>query len=220
MVLIMDDARITTLEQVREVLASSPGIAFKGADREQRYAWIEEVLKRFNYFKLGRKDKGAVKAYLRRLSGLSRAQVTRLISKHLLEGRIRPSRSKRNRFPTHYTPADKALLAETDNAHGRLSGPATKKILERQHDLYGDKRFSRLKDISVAHIYRLRGSRIYQQHATTFSKTRSVIRAIAIRRKPNPEGRPGSIRVDTVHQGDFNGVKGVCHVNLVDEATQ
>jgi transposase InsO family protein len=220
MVLIMDDTRITTLEQVREVLASSARIAFKGADRGRRYAWIEEVLRRFNYFKLVRKDKGAVKAYVRRLSGLSRAQVTRLVSKQLLEGRIRPSRSKRNRFPTHYTPADKELLAETDNAHSRLSGPATKKILERQHDLFGDKRFARLKDISVAHIYRLRGSRVYQQHATTFSKTHRVIRAIGIRRKPNPEGRPGYIRVDTVHQGDLNGVKGVYHINLVDEVTQ
>ena len=33
-------------------------------------------------------------------------------------------------------------------------------------------------------------------------------------------GRPGFIRIDTVHQGDQNGVKGVYHINAVDEVTQ
>jgi len=119
-----------------------------------------------------------------------------------------------------YTSTDKELLAQTDNAHGRLSGPATRKIFQRQYEVYGDKRFERLRKISVAHIYRLRRSRTYQTHAKTFSKTRSVNVAIGQRRKPNPEGRPGYIRVDTVHQGDLNGEKGVYHINMVDEVTQ
>ena len=28
------------------------------------------------------------------------------------------------------------------------------------------------------------------------------------------------MRVDTVHQGDLDGVKGVYHINVVDEVTQ
>lgn len=220
MTITMNDTQITTMEQVKQILKSPQAIAFKGIRREQIYRWIESVLKRFKYFELNRKDKGLVKSYLQRLSGLSRAQTTRLVLKFLLEGAILPSRGRRNRFPAKYTNADKALLALTDNAHGRLSGPATKRILERQYCVYGDKRFVRLQGISVAHIYRFRTSRIYREHAQTYSKTRSVCVSIGFRRKPDPKGRPGYVRVDTVHQGDLNGKKGVYHINMVDEVTQ
>ena len=220
MTITMDDAQITTLEQVQKVLDSSEGIAFKGVGRRQRYEWIESVVERFEYFSLGRKGKGLLKAYLKRLSGFSRAQLTRLLSRNLFEGEIQPSRARRNRFPKKYTDFDKELLAQTDNAHGRMSGPATKRILERQYELYKDKRFERLRGICAAHIYNLRKSRAYQHRAQTFSKTRSVSRAIGLRRKPEPQGRPGYIRVDTVHQGDLNGEKGVYHINMVDAVTQ
>lgn len=216
----MDDTKIMTVEQIRQVLAGAREIIFKATRRQQRYAWIESVLKRLQYFELKRSDKGAVKAYLQRLSGLSRAQITRLVTTYLLAGAIRLARPRRNRFPTTYTAADKELLAQTDNAHGRLSGPATKKIFQRQYEVYGDERFVRLRAISVAHIYNLRQSRVYQTHAQTFCKTRSVCVPIGVRRKPNPQGRPGYIRVDTVHQGDLDGVKGVYHINMVDEVTQ
>lgn len=220
MTVTMDDAQITTLEQIKQVLKGAKAIAFKRVRREPIYRWIEAVLNRFDYFELGRKDKGLVKTYLQRLSGFSRAQMTRLLLKCLLEGAIRPSRARRNRFPAKYTDADKQLLALTDNAHARMSGPATKRILERAYVVYVDKRFARLQGISVAHIYRLRRSRVYQERAQTFAKTRSVCLPIGVRRKPDPQGRPGYLRVDTVHQGDLDGKKGVYHVNLVDEVTQ
>ena len=216
----MDDTKITTLEQIAQVLKSSQGLVFKGVGRGQIYAWIEAVLKRLNYFELNRRGKGLVKTYVQRLSGLSRAQLTRLVMKFLLEGCIRPTRARRNKFPAKYMDVDKRLLVHTDNVHNRLSGPATKKILERQYRVYGDKDFVRLQFVSVAHIYRLRKSSIYQRLAQTFAKTHSVCVAIGIRRKPNPQGQPGYIRVDTVHQGDLNGEKGVYYVNLVDEVTQ
>jgi hypothetical protein len=216
----MDDTHIRTLDQVRQALTNSRGITFKGVSRGHRYAWVESVLKRLRYFKLSREDKGAVKAYLERFSGFSRAQVTRLVTRQLREGAIKPSKARRHRFPVKYTAADKEVLAQTDNAHGRLSGPATRRILERQCRSFGDRRFTRLAGISVAHIYRLRQSRTYREHAHTFAKTRSVPIPIGIRCKPDPQGRPGFIRVDTVHQGDSNGEKGVYHINMVDEVTQ
>lgn len=220
MTITMDDVQITTLEQVQKALVAPDEIAFKAPGRAQRYAWIEAVMKRFDYFRLGRKNKGLLKAYLRRFSGLSRAQLTRLIARKLREGAIRMLRGCRNRFPTKYTPADKELLAQTDNAHGRLSGPATKRILQRQYGVYGDKRFTRLQGISVAHIYNLRQSRAYRQQALTITKTRSVQVAIGLRRRPDPQGQPGYLRVDTVHQGDLNGQKGVYHINMVDAVVQ
>jgi transposase InsO family protein len=44
--------------------------------------------------------------------------------------------------------------------------------------------------------------------------------SIGERRRPDPQGRPGYLRVDTVHQGDQNSAKGVYHINAVDEVTQ
>ena len=44
--------------------------------------------------------------------------------------------------------------------------------------------------------------------------------AIGERRAPQPDGHPGYLRIDSVHQGDEDGVKGVYHINVVDCVTQ
>jgi transposase InsO family protein len=115
-------------------------------------------------------------------------------------------------------------LAETDNLHSRLNAYATKEILKAEYE-YGDDKYKRLKDISVSHIYNLRRKRVYESHSTTFTSTNPVSTPIGVRRKPNNLGKPGYLRVDTVHQGDRRLVtgkyeKGVYHLNLVDEVTQ
>jgi len=51
------------------------------AQPEERYAWIAQVLQRLGYRRLGRNDRGSVLAYLQRLSGYSRAQVTRVVAR-------------------------------------------------------------------------------------------------------------------------------------------
>jgi hypothetical protein len=111
-------------------------------------------------------------------------------------------------------------LAAVDEAHETLSGPATRKILYREFYEYGDGRYERLASISVAHIYNLRKSRAYRDKRVRYQKTRPVQIAIGERRRPDPKGRPGFLRVDTVHQGDLDGSKGVYHINVVDEVTQ
>lgn len=220
MTIIMDDSKIQTLAQLREVFKSFRGLRFKGKSRKDKYAWIACVLKRFDYYALGKKAKGSVKASLQQMAGFSRAQLTRLICRQLVTGTLHTRRPKRNCFPMTYTLPDRQLLAQTDNAHQRLSGPATRRILERQYDVHGDKRFERLRHISSAHIYNLRATRAYQRIAQTFAGTKSVRVGIGIRRKPDALGCPGWIRVDTVHQGDLDGKKGVYHVNLVDVILQ
>ena len=220
MTITMDDTQITTLEQIRLILESSKGLEFKGKSREERYGWIEEVMKRLAYFSLSKKGKGLVKAYLERMGGISRAQVTRLVLRNLQEGAIKPFYGKGKRYAATYTVFDHELLAQTDNLHGRLSGPATRRLLERAFRVYGDKRFERLSGISSSHIYNLRGSRTYKMRAQTIGRTKTVLIAIGIRRRPDPQGQPGYVRVDTVHQGDLNGEKGVYHINLVDAVVQ
>lgn len=107
-----------------------------------------------------------------------------------------------------------------DEAHETLSGPATCKILEREYQLYKQDEYERLAGISVAHLYRLRRRRAYRQRRLRFTNTRPTAVSIGERRRPNPQGQPGYLRVDTVHQGDRDGVKGVYHINAVDEVTQ
>src|SRR3984893_2541988 len=102
----------------------------------------------------------------------------------------------------------------------RSAAPATQKILYREFYEYGDERYGRLAAISVPHIYNLRKDQAYRKRRIAYQKTRPVQIAIGERRKPTPEGKPGYLRIDTVHQGDLDGVKGVYYINAVDEVTQ
>jgi transposase InsO family protein len=181
---------------------------------------VNQVLEQQSYRKLERAGRGLVRRYLQKMTGLSRAQITRLITQHLNGQPVQVKRYRRRRFPTRYTRADAELLAQVDEAHETLSGPATQKILQREFYDFGDPRFQRLAELSVAHLYRLRQSRIYRQRRVNYRPTRPAVVAIGERRAPQPEGRPGYLRVDTVHQGDWEGIKGVYHINAVDEVTQ
>ncbi len=72
----------------------------------------------------------------------------------------------------------------------------------------------------MAQLYRLRKSRRYREQHITYQPTRPTKVSIGERRRPEPNGRPGFLRVDTVHQGDLDGSKGGYHINAVDEVTQ
>ncbi len=212
---------ISTMEKVREFLLGTEEVEFTVPDRLERRAWIAETLERLRYERLGRKDKGAVVLYLCRISGYSRQQMTRLIRQWRDTGSLADRRGAPARpFATRYTAEDVAALAETDALHGTLSGPATKKLCERALERYGDARFERLAYISVSHLYNLRRSKAYRRTRGSVHKTRPTQVNIGKRRKPRPEGRPGFVRVDTVHSGEWDGMKGLYMINMVDEITQ
>jgi transposase InsO family protein len=215
----MQNAESLSRDQIQEFLRSSEPIAFSGG-REERYQWVEQVLAAQQYGDLGKSERGVVRAYVRKMTGLSAAQTTRLIRGYLDHGVVRREAYQRHTFATKYTAADIALLAEVDRAHGRLSGPATRRILQRAYEQFGEKQYARLAKISVAHLYNLRASTRYRNQAAVFEPTQSTTVAIGQRRKPDPQGRPGYVRVDTVHQGDSAGSKGVYHINAVDAVTQ
>ena len=113
-----------------------------------------------------------------------------------------------------------ALLAETDSLHDTLSGPATKVLLIRAFATFGDVRFARLSQVSISHLYNLRASAPYRKQRLVWCATRPAPVAIGKRQAPAPQGLPGYIRIDTVHQGDQDGMKGVYHINAVDIVTQ
>lgn len=154
------------------------------------------------------------------MTGLSRAQVTRLIQRYQKSGKVKVTVYQRHRFPQRYTAVDVELLVRVDEAHQTLSGPATQRILQREYQQYGKQEYKRLADISVAHLYNLRQRPRYRQQRLQYTKTRPPPVAIGERRRPQPQGRPGFLRVDTVHQGDAKAGEGVYHINAVDEVTQ
>ena len=216
----MDTDQGLSLEQIRAFLEASEEVAFEGRNRDEVYGWVNRVLKEHRYEELGRAERGLLRRYVEKMTGLSRAQTTRLIGPYLRGEPVRPKAYRRHRFSARYQRADIELLAAVDAAHETLSGPATQKILQREFHDYGDPRYRRLAELSVAHLYRLRQSRTYRRQRMDYQPTRPTAVSIGERRAPQPAGRPGYLRVDTVHQGDRDGAKGVYHINAVDEVTQ
>jgi len=207
-------------EEINGFLVGSAPIEFTGQSRVERYAWIETTLRQQQYFSLSKKQRGGVRALLCKVSGLSVPQLTRLIRSYRQSGAIGAQTGSRRRFPVKYNTEDLELLIEVDRAHQRLSGPATRRILEREWHVFGKREYARLAEISVAHLYNLRHSAGYRQRASEFTLTTPSGISIGERRRPDPQGSPGYLRVDTVHQGDWEGAKGVYHINAVDAVTQ
>jgi transposase InsO family protein len=220
LIISMEDGEKLSLEQIRGLLEASEEVHFRAKDRQELYGWVNRTLVQHDYGGLKREGKGLVRRYLGKMSGLSRAQVARLIRCYRQGGEVKPRAYRRHRFPNRYTRADIELLAAVDEAHETLSGPATQKILQRALHEYHDPHYERLARLSVAQLYRLRKSRTYRHRRVAYQPTRPTQVAIGERRKPDPQGQPGFIRVDTVHQGDLDGVKGLYHINAVDEVTQ
>lgn len=216
----MHAAEQLTLDQIRAFLNASEGIRFEAKTKPEIYQWIESTLVYHQYQQQGRKVRGLLRQYLEKMTGLSRAQVTRLIQRYQKSGKVKVTVYQRHRFQQRYTAADVELLARVDEAHETLSGPATQRILQREYQQYGKQEYKRLAGISVAHLYNLRQRPAYRQRHLKYSKTRPTPVAIGERRRPQPQGQPGFLRVDTVHQGQAKAGEGVYHINAVDEVTQ
>jgi transposase InsO family protein len=214
------EAEKLSLEAMGRFVEASEDIRFSSANRQQLYGWLERVLVQQEYVLQGKSARGLVRRYIEKMTGLSRAQVTRLIARYTATGGVRPTVYRRRRFPQRFTRADIELLASVDEAHETLSGPATRRILEREVELYGKQEYARLAGISVAHLYNLRKSQRYRERRLNYVKTRPTAVSIGERRKPDPQGQPGYLRLDTVHQGDQPEAKGVFHINAVDQVLQ
>lgn len=222
MIVTLHTEHLTRFEQIERFLNGTADINFRAPDRAARREWIERVLRQFHYTHRGRRERGLLLRFLTKVTGYSPAQMKRLLKQFRTERHLRDRRGPPAKpFAYRYTLADQQALAELDALHGNLSGPATRKLAERAFGLFGDARYERLAGISVAHLYNLRRATGYQRARGAIpQKTHSVQRAIGARRAPVPEGRPGFIRVDSVHQGDLDGIKGVYLINAVDSVTQ
>jgi len=214
-----DDTHIRSVQDLETFIDAAEVFSIKAVcPRRERARWIRERLERFRYGKLAKREKRILCRYLCAVTGYDERTLRYHITAYK-HGTEVCGNYRRHRFVVTYCNSDRELLAETDNLHGRLNGHATKEICKAMYEA-GDVRFERLQNISNGHLYNLRSSRIYREQALTIAKTKPVQVPIGKREKPHPNGQPGFIRVDTVHQGDRNGEKGVYHINFVDEVTQ
>lgn len=223
----MDDSKLGSITQIEAFLKSVDGaITFsletKGyANKQKVYDWVGKTLVRLRYVQVGKKERGVILSYLMTMTHLSRDRLKKLAKRRKKFRKLSVVMSGRHSFPKKYSTSDIARLVETDNAHGRISGDATKEILRREFEVYGKSAYETIAQVSVSHLYNLRKtSRQYESHALFLEKTRAVSVSIGRRAKPKTEGKPGHLRVDSVHQGDLDKQKGVYHINLVDEVTQ
>lgn len=219
----MSNATNQSTSEIRDFLKATDTLEFQSIAPADRNEWVQAVLMAHRYTTCGRADKSLLKQYLLKMTGLSRAQTTRLIAEYIRRGTLKKNTNnppKRHTFKKIYSFEDIALLAMVDNAHECLSGPATIEILKRAYAKFGKGEFATLQNISVAHLYRLRKTMRYREKVKIFSKTNPTKVPIGERRKGEPHGEPGYLCVDTVHQGDKEGEKGVYHINCTDMVTQ
>ena len=207
---------------MEEFLKSNSEIAMEITADKEKYEFVSAVLLKIRYKKLKRPEKKIVQRYLKFLTGYSKGHIKTLISswkKGLLY--FNPAR-KRNKFPVKYFTSDIARLIDTDVAHGCLNGKTTKGIMQREFLVFGKNEYENISHISISQLYNIRKTSLQyaSSPALLFRHTQASSADIGIRRKPMPCGNPGYLRVDTVHQGDLNGIKGVYHINIIDEITQ
>jgi hypothetical protein len=202
------------------VSGNSEAVRLHCQNKTEAYVYVQRVLIEHKYLGLGKPDKGTVRAYLEIVVGYDRSQLARLIKQYTDTGRIVPAIRTQPTFTGIYTPEDIAELARIDDLLEGLSGPATCNVLKREYVLFGNSACVRLQYLSVAQLYRFRHTDRYRRVRTHYTKTKPASVSIGKRMKPEPNGQPGHLRVDSVHQGDKDGEKGVYHVNLVDEVTQ
>ena len=220
--IIMNTNRIVSIEDIEEFLKGTRRIKFKINSKKDKYELISDNLIKVHYRQLGKKKQKIVRKYLSILTAYSPRHIRRLI-KLWKSGKLLSSLTINNRtkFPCKYGPIEIALLAQADQGLNYPNGYALKESLIREYEVFKKEKYKTISQISVSHIYNIRkNSSQYKSLTMHYTKTNPVNTPIGERRKPNPDGKPGYLRVDSVHQGDFKGVKGVYHINIVDEVTQ
>jgi transposase InsO family protein len=227
--IIMKSVRIFSIPELEKLIEDSNGLEFKSGggnnkttNKKETYAWIASTLLGYHYNKLKKHDRGVVTHYICKMTGYSQRQVKRLIGRWMRKSKLTIKPYQRNKFNGKYLRSDIILLAHVDEVNEVLSGPATRLILEREYTIYHKPEFEHLAGISSSHIYNLRKNYLYHQNIATFTKTKASKgpkNTLGIRRKPRPNGVPGFLRVDSVHQGDLPMDERQQVIDSVDSST-
>ena len=221
--LIMNNVHIKSIGDIINLGHIPQELILENQTREGKYACIRDTLVAVRYKTLKKKYKGIVKAFLHSVTGYEEKQLTRLIREwKSIRGLRYKQRTPVGKAKRTYEAKDIALLIETDILHKTPNGRSVQETLKREYVTFGHSEYETIARISVSHIYNIRKHNLQYQtsEALRYTKTKPTTVAIGERTKPLPYGKPGYIRVDSVHQGDKDKQKGVYHINLVDEVTQ
>lgn len=216
----MNDDSVVSVAQLQEFAKLKNSANFKSNDKKETYAWIGKTLGKFHYYRESKKNRGIIKKYISIMTGYSSGNVDKLIARKKKLGAVRLKERTQNTFETFYTTEDIVLLAKVINVYRGQNGQAVTKVLSEMYTLYNDDRFERLAHLSKSHLYNLKKKEVFKTYSLTYTKTNPVNTNIGERTKPEPNGKPGYVRVDSVHQGDMDKQKGVYYIHFVDEVTQ
>ena len=195
MIVTLNTQSLSSLADVRAFLHGNAEVGFSAPPQADRHAWLAATMRQFHYGTLNRPDKSLVCAFALKVTGYSRAQLTRLITQWQRDRRIGDRRGPPAQpFTRRYTEADVRALVTLDRLHGQLSGPATRKLAERAFCVFDDPTCERLATISVGHLYNLRAGAGYRRQRGHYEPTRSRSIAIGERRRPQPDGQHGQRR--------------------------
>ena len=136
-------------------------------------------------------------------------------------GELQPRAYRRHRFPQRYTRADIELLAAVDEAHETLSGPATRRILEREYHA--------VRQAGV----RAAGRDLGGPPVQPAPPGSAIANGVSTTAKPGPRPWPSASGGGPIRKASpaicasipciraiSPAAKGVYHINAVDEVTQ
>ena len=86
----MQNGERLTGQQISEFLKGSEDISFSGQSRVEVYGWVQRVLVAQEFGGQNKKRRGAIRAYIEKVTGLSTPQVTRLILQYKATGTVTP----------------------------------------------------------------------------------------------------------------------------------
>lgn len=207
----MDFKHIRTLDDIRLFLKGSRRFVLKAETIEDKYEIIDKLVSQLSYHTLTKKDKWIVLKILKLFTGYKQSQLHQLI-KNALSGNLSRKPYQRMNIYRKYTGGDIKLLEQTDELHYRLSATATHEIMRREYALFHHVEYKNIAHISISHINNLRDTNTYKAKYLAHTQVRQI--PIGETTKPEANGLPGSIRIDSVSQSD------VYYINAVDEITQ
>jgi hypothetical protein len=98
----VQDGEKLSLEQIRAFVAGSSEVRFEAKNCDEVYGWVR-MLCRYEYLSAGRTTRGLLRLYAEQMTGMSRAQMTRLIGQYRASGEIQVAPYRRHRFASRFT---------------------------------------------------------------------------------------------------------------------
>jgi len=195
MKIIMDDLRLTNINQIKRFLKGSEKCGLRLCSLSDKYNLINRTIDRLGYSGLKRKEKRLVISYLKKITGYKKAQLFRLIDRAFFGDLVRKKYQRKNPNII-YLPSNVKLLEQTDELHLRLNSAATKEILRREYKIFHHQEYANISKVSSSHINNLRKRVVYKNSWVNGTKANKV--SIGKTAPPEANNRPGSIRIDSV----------------------